>query len=238
VTGTSLGRPQETGLAAGLPGTLQPRWIVSAETLRACLLHSIISLGVFLVLYHTIDRSVAEWCRSLAPGLRRPFEVAGQLGNSLPYLVCLPFLWVFFRLKRMHLGAQACWFMFAMICASGVWVNMLKPLAGRLRPMWLHREGRFGFEPLTMDPMKMSFPSGHAAVAVALALGTGLFFPRLRVPLYVLAFLVCAARVLSGAHYPSDVVLGAWFAFFITTSCHRELAAQGVIERVARCNSR
>jgi len=238
VTGTSLGRPPEAGIAAGLPVTLDSRWVVSAETLRACLLHSIIGLGVFLVLYHTIDRSVAEWCRSLAPDLRHPFEVAGEVGNSLPYLVALPLLWVFFHLKRMHIGAQACWFTFAVICASGVWVNMLKPLAGRLRPMWLHREGRFGFEPLTMDPMKMSFPSGHAAVAVALALGASLFFPRLRVPLHVLAFLVCAARVISGAHYPSDVVLGAWFAFFITTSCHRELAAQGVIERVARRTSR
>jgi undecaprenyl-diphosphatase len=232
VTGVnSLVPPPPGGLAARLPGDPDSRWIVSAATLRACLLHSLIGLAVFLALYHTIDRSVASWCRSLSPELRRPFELVGQLGNSLPYLVVLPLLWAFFRLKRMDRETQACWFTFAVMCASGVWVNMLKPVAGRLRPMWLHREDRFGFEPLTMDSMKMSFPSGHAAIALAVALATSFFFPRLRVPLCLLAILVCAARVISGAHYPSDVVLGAYFGFFIATSCHRELAARGFIAK-------
>ena len=233
MTGSGLVPPPESGLAARLPGAPDSQWIVSAATLRACLLHSLVGLAVFLLLYHTIDRSVASWCRSLSPELRRPFEIVGQLGNSLPYLLVLPLLWGFFRLKRMDFGAQACWFTFAVMCASGVWTNMLKPLVGRLRPMWLHREGRFGFEPLTLDPMKMSFPSGHAAVAVAVALGTSFFFPRLRIPLCLLALLVCASRVLSGAHYPGDIVLGAWFGFFIATSCHRELAARGLIARSA-----
>jgi membrane-associated phospholipid phosphatase len=220
-------------LTARLQGDHDPEWIVSAATLRACLFHSLVGLAVFLLLYHTIDRSVASWCRSVSPELRRPFELVGHLGSSLPYLLVLPLLWVFFRLKQMDSNAQACWFTFAVMCASGVWVNMLKPVAGRLRPMWLHREDRFGFEPLTMDSMKMSFPSGHAAIAVAVALGASFFFPRLRVPLCLLALLVCAARVIAGAHYPSDVVLGGWFGFFIATSCHRELAARGLIARGA-----
>jgi membrane-associated phospholipid phosphatase len=228
-----LGSPPElVGPAPRLPGAPGKRRIPGAETLRGAIVHALLGCVVFLALYHSADRGVAAWCRSLDAEVRRPFEIAGQIGNSLPYLVALPLLWMCFRLKRMRFHAQACWFGFAALCGAGVWVNLVKPVVGRLRPIWLHREGRFGFDPFTIDPMKMSFPSGHSAVAVALALALGFHYPRLRVPLCLVASLVCVSRVVSGSHYPSDVVLGAYFAFFIATSFRRELASAGVLHGI------
>jgi membrane-associated phospholipid phosphatase len=54
-----------------------------------------------------------------------------------------------------------------------------------------------------------SFPSGHSASAIAFALVAGRRLPVLTVPLLALAMAVGVSRVLTGMHYPSDVVAGA-----------------------------
>lgn len=53
-----------------------------------------------------------------------------------------------------------------------------------------------------------SFPSGHAAAAAAFATGVALELPVLAVPVGMLAAAVGASRVVTGAHFPSDVAAG------------------------------
>ncbi|HZC67312.1 MAG TPA: phosphatase PAP2 family protein, partial [Nitrospirales bacterium] len=54
-----------------------------------------------------------------------------------------------------------------------------------------------------------SFPSGHAANAFGAAAVLAWFFPAVRIPLYLVASLVSASRVLRGSHFPTDVLAGA-----------------------------
>lgn len=54
-----------------------------------------------------------------------------------------------------------------------------------------------------------SFPSGHASFIFVFATICSGYFPRARVPLYVLAVFVAASRVILGAHYVSDTIFGA-----------------------------
>ncbi len=54
-----------------------------------------------------------------------------------------------------------------------------------------------------------SFPSDHAAAAVAIAVVLFLFHRRLGALALIVAGLVCLARVYVGAHYPGDVTAGA-----------------------------
>ncbi len=70
-------------------------------------------------------------------------------------------------------------------------------------------EARVHIPELDHDPY--SLPSGHAAIAFALATSTSLSYPHWYVitPLYAWAATTAVARVWHGVHYPSDIVLGA-----------------------------
>src|SRR5258708_219508 len=61
---------------------------------------------------------------------------------------------------------------------------------------------------LQRAPRTTSFPSGHAASAAAFATGVALEQPALAAPVIVLAAAVGASRVVTGVHYPSDVLAG------------------------------
>jgi 4-amino-4-deoxy-L-arabinose transferase-like glycosyltransferase/membrane-associated phospholipid phosphatase len=57
-----------------------------------------------------------------------------------------------------------------------------------------------------------SMPSGHAANATAAAIVLAIFYRRSRWVVFSVAFMVCFARVYSGVHFPSDVLVGATVA--------------------------
>jgi undecaprenyl-diphosphatase len=57
-------------------------------------------------------------------------------------------------------------------------------------------------------PWTSSFPSGHAASAAAFAAGATMELPGLAAVACPLALAVAASRVVTGVHYPSDVLAG------------------------------
>jgi membrane-associated phospholipid phosphatase len=89
--------------------------------------------------------------------------------------------------------------------ASGIANVVAKQAVRRVRPTvdlvppvrWLRRV-----------PVTTSFPSGHSASAAAFATGAALEMPVLAVPIGGLAAAVAVSRVVTGAHFPSDVVTG------------------------------
>lgn len=88
------------------------------------------------------------------------------------------------------------------IIGLAVLVLTIKFLVRRKRP-----EGEWGGFYRKTDPH--SFPSGHAARAILIAvLVTGLGPPWLIVVLWIWAPLVCLARVVMGVHFLTDILAG------------------------------
>lgn len=66
-----------------------------------------------------------------------------------------------------------------------------------------------------------SFPSTHSALAFGVAFsyllyGEALFIAAI---FFIFAFLVALGRVLAGAHFPKDVIAGAFLALLVALAC-------------------
>lgn len=117
--------------------------------------------------------------------------------------------------------------MSAALCAAasaGLAVTLVKEAVDRARPAVAEP----GLDPVGVTPASASFPSGHSATAFATALAVGLVYPRLRLPLLVLAALVALSRVYLGMHYATDVLVGTALGVAIG------LTAGWLVLRVAR----
>jgi undecaprenyl-diphosphatase len=82
--------------------------------------------------------------------------------------------------------------------------NLLKHAVERVRPCSALPDVRL----LAGCSGSFSMPSSHAANSCAAAVHFALFYPRLAVPLALLAFGVGYSRVYLGVHYPGDVLVG------------------------------
>lgn len=113
--------------------------------------------------------------------------------------------WIAFGLLLVACGAAPAALSLA---AAAVFATLLsapaKRFCRRTRP-----DGRIrGFDAILANPDAFSFPSGHTAVAVAVAAAL-LGDPALAPLAAVLATGVAASRIYLGAHYPLDVAAGA-----------------------------
>jgi undecaprenyl-diphosphatase len=90
--------------------------------------------------------------------------------------------------------------------ASAVTNIVAKGLWGRMRPV---TDRVPTARRLRRSPVTTSFPSGHSASAAAFATAAAVEAPAVAVPLGALSAAVAVSRVVTGAHYPSDVVAGA-----------------------------
>ena len=99
---------------------------------------------------------------------------------------------------------------------------VIKPVVARARPF----EKSVATRVIDRRPLTYSFPSGHAASAVAGAFTLSRLWPNGRLVLWSLATLVALSRIYVGVHYPLDVLGGAVLGLACAWVAHRVAAAR------------
>ena len=100
-------------------------------------------------------------------------------------------------------------FLFVAVGVPGLFVNVVKHIFGRARPLVGGSLDPYLFSPFSWSAAYAGLPSGHAATAFSVLVAFGTLWPRGRTLLWIYVLLIAASRVAVTAHYPSDVLAGA-----------------------------
>jgi membrane-associated phospholipid phosphatase len=220
--------------------TQNPVRIVDAVLLRRLLAVFAVVLAFCAVSYVWFDRPVALWFKAhLIDGTPESVFIhrLTDLGLGGVWLIPAAIAAVLFRWgqvrarrleasERMRLNANAALFLFASVAASGIVVDILKGIIGRLRPYELFVHQAYGFNPFSAHWNMNSFPSGHGQTIFAAMTALAVILPRARYLWLVLAVVVAASRVIISVHYLSDVAMGAYCGTVGTILLTRLFAAR------------
>lgn len=199
-----------------------------------------IALGCVLISLASLDIPLARAAHEAPRQLVRLFDMITKIGVASPWfalcgaglLVCaLPRLirhWSIHRWNEVDLLARALlrpwrWhglsrifgYFFISLSVAGAINTLAKMSLGRARPGLLFSDDISGFYLFQKTASYLSFPSGHTQVIFTVATALALVWPRGCVVYYTVAGLVALSRIMVGAHYPSDVVAGA----FVGAAC-------------------
>lgn len=148
---------------------------------------------------HTIDTS---------GDIRRELEAFQQFGQTTVMLLCALIIALLDPPNRRRLLDLALAAGLVALVVKGI-----KMTAGRARPALEDPSHFIGW---TTSDKFWSMPSSHTAYAVVLAVFLAVLYPRLRWLVGVLACVVAFGRLHFGAHYPSDVFVGAGVAYLLS----------------------
>ncbi len=106
-------------------------------------------------------------------------------------------------------------YVFVSVVSASLIAQVLKVIIGRARPIFYEALNMTGFFPFTADWAFNSMPSGHTTASFAGLVMLGLLAPKIKWFTWILAVIIGVSRVCCGAHWPTDVILGAFIGMVV-----------------------
>ena len=190
------------------------------EPTRATLCFCGIALLTIFPLYFWADLPVAIYINDWIEEWMKPPVNAISASGDLVLAAFVVALIYFKFFRKDNLAAWRMSFPVAAYLLAGLFVNIIKPMFGRLRPKAYFREDLYGFNPFGgLDYYHTSFPSGHSLTMMAMMTAAAIILPKWRAYFFGGAIIIGLTRIFLRAHYIGDViaglVLGYFFALFI-----------------------
>jgi undecaprenyl-diphosphatase len=136
------------------------------------------------------------------PAARTAWTIVTHAGGTIPSILAAGLPW--FTCCTLHDASSLA---LPTLVLSHLLVQLVKRTVGRGRPALAG-----DCTEVVRAPDRFSFPSGHAAAAMSVALGYSVHYPEWTGLLMLLAMVVGFSRVRLAVHYPSDVVVGQLLA--------------------------
>ncbi len=175
-----------------------------------------------------LDQPIAIALHDVGPAWRSVMAVVTAFGLGGPYLIASAVAIGAARLTGRTDAALRAAYVFLAVGASGLFADIIKPVAGRARPKLLFADHLYGFTGIGAPADHWSFPSGHSVTAGALAVALSVLYPRLAPAWIAAALLIGFSRLALDQHYLSDVVAGLYIGAVFAWAIAAALEARGV----------
>lgn len=213
--------------------TLSSKWVVG--TIAFVLMLASISSVFWIDMFVAAGRRI----EGIRGDLYRIIALSEFFAHGFGVVVVIAGMWVLTpQLRRMIPRMASCAILPGLMC------QLIKLLVARKRPnsfpvhmadsateTWI---GLFPNWELGSQYANQSFPSAHAATAIGMAIGLSWLFPRGRYMFWFLALLACVQRIVSGAHWMSDVFAGACIAIVICFFIFRQGVSGSAFRRLEK----
>jgi membrane-associated phospholipid phosphatase len=175
--------------------------------------------------YAWIDRPLALFFHARSDSgpvhLAQMLTTLGAAGWWISGAALLYLVWRWLRPSR---NRRAAGFVAVAVAVGAGLAELLEKPLGRARPRLLFEDGSYGFAPLHFLPHYDSFPSSHAAGALAAATAIALVLPVRwrwqRIAVLTIGAGIAFTRVVITAHFLGDALAGGAMGCAAVLACH------------------
>ncbi|HNT67828.1 MAG TPA: phosphatase PAP2 family protein [Syntrophorhabdaceae bacterium] len=174
---------------------------------------------IYLALFFFFDRAIDLWVHSTLSNtwLFQVGKCLSALATGSYIKLGIAFCFILILVFDSGIKRQGTRFLlYICICGAIAIVvgDGLKYLLGRYRPIMLFDHNVYGLHFFSSEWALNSTPSGHTLRSFTILTALSMLYRRFTPVFIALAVLIGASRVVVTAHYPSDIVFGAFIGIF------------------------